>query len=115
MNILDFMKRSIEFGLGAAIFSAEKIKQLAEEMVSRGEMTSEEARKFVDGMTKRAEEEKRAIQEWIQQQVSKMIKQAGAAELARVEELERRVTALEEMFKASEPESRCESGSEGDN
>lgn len=115
MNILDFLKRSLAFGLGAAIFSAEKIKQLAEEMVSRGEMTSEEARKFVDDMTKRAEEEKRAIQEWIQQQVSKMIKQAGAAELARVEELEKRVAALEERLKAGESESKCELSSEGDN
>lgn len=92
---MDFLKKSVAFSLGAAMFSAEKLKQLADEMVARGEMSSDEARKFVDDVSNRAEEEKKSIQDWVQDQVSKMLQQAGAAESSRVDQLELRIAALE--------------------
>jgi polyhydroxyalkanoate synthesis regulator phasin len=64
-------------------------------MVSKGEMTSEEARKFVDEMSKRAEEEKKTVQEWMREQLSRMLQQVGAVEAPRVEALEKRIAALE--------------------
>ena len=48
-------------------------------------MSSEEAMKFVDDVSKRAEEEKKSIQDWIREQTSRMVQQMGAAEAARVE------------------------------
>lgn len=105
--MLDVLKKTLAFGLGAAAFSAEKIKQLADEMVSRGEITSEEARKFVDEMTKKAEDEKRTVQEWIREQASKVLQQAGAVDAARVEALEKRIATLEEKLGVMRPEGLC--------
>ena len=95
MNVVDMFKKSIAFGLGTAAFSAEKLKQFSDEMVARGEMNSDEAKTFVDDMTKKADEEKSKLQEWIREQMSKMLQQAGAAEATRVERLEMRVAHLE--------------------
>lgn len=95
MNVMDLMKKSLAFGLGAAAFSAEKLKQFADDMVARGEMSSEEAKNFVDEVSEKAEDEKRSIHEWVSEQVSKMLQQAGAAEATRVEQLEARVAVLE--------------------
>ena len=95
MTVTEFLKKSLAFGLGAAAFSAEKFKQFADEMVAKGEMTSEEAGKFVDEMSKKADEEKKGLQEWMRDQMSRMCQQIGVAELERVEALERRVAALE--------------------
>ncbi|MDH7600520.1 MAG: polyhydroxyalkanoate synthesis regulator [Armatimonadota bacterium] len=114
MKMLDVLKKTLAFGLGAAAFSAEKLKQLADEMVSRGEMTSEEARKFVEEMTKKADEEKRTVQEWIREQVSKVLQQAGAVDSARVEALEKRVAAIEEKLGTTQSERQCEAESQGD-
>ena len=98
MNVVDMFKKSIAFGLGAAAFSAEKLKQFSDEMVARGEMSSDEAKTFVDDMTKKADEEKSRLQDWINEQMSKMLQQAGAAEAARVERLEMRVAHLEKRI-----------------
>ncbi len=95
LNMMEFVKKSVAFGVGAAAFSAEKLKQFADDMVARGEMTSEEASNFVDDMTRRADEEKKSLQDWMREQISKMLAQAGAAEVGRVEALETRVAALE--------------------
>ena len=95
MNVVDLLKKSLAFGLGAAALSAEKLKQFADEMVARGEMSSDEAKRFVDDVSKKAEEEKRTVQDWIRDQVSKMLQQAGAVESARVDQLEQRIAALE--------------------
>lgn len=96
MNLSDFVKRSMAFGLGAAAFSAEKIKQFADEMVAKGELTSEEASKFVDEMSKKAEQEKKSLQDWMRDQMAKMLHQVGAADAARVADLEKRIAAIEE-------------------
>ena len=98
MNLTELVKKSLAFGVGAAAFSAEKIKQFADEMVARGEMSSEEASRFVTDVSQRAEDEKRSLQDWMREQVSKMLKQAGAAEAEKVEYLERRIAAIEKKL-----------------
>lgn len=92
---MDIVKKSLAFGLGAAVLSAEKLKQMADEMVARGEMTSDEAKSFVDEMSTKAEEEKSKVQEWMRDQMHKMLQHSGAAEASRVADLERRVATLE--------------------
>lgn len=114
MDVTEFVKKSLAFGMGAASFSVERIKQFADDMVARGEMSSEDAGRFVDEVSQRAEADKQSIQEWLSDQVAKMIRQAGLAEAQRVERLEARVTALEvrvaELSADSVSESCCEMG-----
>ena len=95
MNMRDFVKKSVAFSLTPAAFSAEKLRQFTDEMVSRGEMTSEEAKHFVDDVSKKADEEKKSIHERWQEQVTKMLQQAGAVDAVRFEQLEQRVALLE--------------------
>ncbi|OFX14013.1 MAG: hypothetical protein A2Z18_03785, partial [Armatimonadetes bacterium RBG_16_58_9] len=90
MTVVDLVKKSLAFSLGCAALSAEKLKQFADEMVAKGEMSSEEARRFVDDISKRADEEMKSVQSWIHEQVSKVLQTAGAAEAVRVDELEHR-------------------------
>lgn len=113
MEVTDFVKKSLAFGLGAASFSIDKVKQFADDMVVRGEMTSDDAHRFVDEVSQKAEADKQSIQDWISDQVAKMVRQTGLAEAQRVERLEARVAVLEtlvsEMSPGCESESCCES------
>ncbi len=107
MNLAEAVKKSMALGLGAAAFSAEKIKQFADELVAKGELTSEEASKFVDEMSRKAEQEKQSLQNWIREQIGKMLSQVGAADSARVSDLEKRIAAIEERLGIAEK--TCES------
>jgi len=106
------VKKSLAFGLGAAVLSAEKLKQFADDMVSHGEMSKDEAERFIDEVSARSEDEKRKIQDWMSEQISKMLQQAGAAEAKRVELLEARVAALETRLAGLKAEMAGESPDE---
>ncbi len=120
-NVMDLMKKSLAFGLGAAALSAEKVKQFVDDMVERGEMTSEEGKRFMEDVNARADEEKKRMQSWMQEQMTKMLKQAGVAEASQLRELESRIALLEnkvskllskekaEENESSEDEYYCES------
>ncbi|MFQ3548226.1 MAG: polyhydroxyalkanoate synthesis regulator [Armatimonadota bacterium] len=107
MTITEMLKKTMSFGLGAAAFSIEKIKNFTEEMVEKGEMTNEEAKKVIDDFSKKIEEDKNNVQSWMKQQAEKIIDQAGAARAEKVEELEKRVAELEAMLKDHKHEDCC--------
>jgi len=98
----EIVKKSLAFGLGAAVLTADKIREFADEAVERGEMSTEEAKKFFDDVMKRGEEEKRNVQSWFKEQANKVLRDAGCADANRVEELERRIRELESRIMASE-------------
>ncbi len=63
----DVVKKAFYLGVGLASYAGEKaggtvaelrsqVQKLADEMVSRGEMTTEEARRFVEDMMKQAQQ-----------------------------------------------------------
>ncbi|MEN6521226.1 MAG: hypothetical protein ABFD46_08775 [Armatimonadota bacterium] len=89
------VKKSLAFGLGAAVLTADKVREFADEAVNRGEMSSDEAKGFIDDVIKRGDEEKRNVQNWMREQANKIMKDAGCADASRVEALERRVRELE--------------------
>lgn len=104
-DVMDFVKKTLSFGLGAALLTGEKLKQLADEAVARGEMSKDEARNFIDDVTKRAEQDKESMQTWMRDQLSRMLKEVGVAEIARVEALEKRVDALQFRLDTAEASS----------
>ncbi|MCP6758133.1 MAG: phasin family protein [Fischerella sp. CENA71] len=64
----DIVKKAFYLGVGLAAYAGEKaggtlsevrsqIQKLADEMVARGEMTTEEARRFVEEMMKQAQQQ----------------------------------------------------------
>ena len=68
MGLGDLVQKAVYLGIGVASYAVEKateklgelrsqVQQLADEMVERGEMTSEEARRFVDDMVNKAQQQ----------------------------------------------------------
>ncbi|NJK54281.1 MAG: phasin family protein [Leptolyngbyaceae cyanobacterium SU_3_3] len=67
MGLGDLVQKAMYLGIGVASYAGEKageklgelrvqVQKLADEMVDRGEMTTEEARRFVDEMVSRAQQ-----------------------------------------------------------
>jgi polyhydroxyalkanoate synthesis regulator phasin len=68
MSLSDLVQKAVYIGIGAASYAGEKagsklnefsgqLQKLAEEMVERGEMTTDEARRYVDEKMKMAQQE----------------------------------------------------------
>ena len=68
MSLSDLVQKAVYIGIGAASYAGEKagnklgefggqLQKLADEMVERGEMTTEEARRYVDEKMKMAQQE----------------------------------------------------------
>jgi polyhydroxyalkanoate synthesis regulator phasin len=68
MGLGDLVQKAVYLGIGVASYAGEKateklgelrshVQTLADEMVERGEMTSEEARRFVDEMVSKAQQQ----------------------------------------------------------
>lgn len=68
MSLSDLVQRAVYIGIGAASYAGEKagsklgefggqLEKLADEMIARGEMTTEEARRYVDEKMKAAQQE----------------------------------------------------------
>jgi polyhydroxyalkanoate synthesis regulator phasin len=67
MGLGDLVQKAVYLGIGVASYAGEKagekmgelrtqVQKLADEMVERGEMNAEEARRFVDDMVQRAQQ-----------------------------------------------------------
>ncbi|KAM3093950.1 phasin family protein [Phormidesmis sp. 146-35] len=67
MGLGDLVQKAVYLGIGVASYAGEKageklselrvqVQKLADEMVERGEMSAEDARKFVDDMVNRAQQ-----------------------------------------------------------
>ncbi len=67
MGLGDLVQKAVYLGIGLASYAGEKageklsevrvqVQKLADDMVERGEMTAEEARKFVDDMVNKAQQ-----------------------------------------------------------
>ncbi len=106
MEMKEFLQKSVAFGLGTATFGAEKLSQFAEEMVKRGELSSDDAKKIIDDASKRAVEETDKLKTWVSEQVTKLHQQTGAAQAEKIAGLEARIAELEK--KLGNPECSCE-------
>lgn len=93
--MLESLRKLMYIGLGAAAMSRDKVKQAIDEMVSRGEVSSEEGHKLYDEIMNRAEEEARSLNDRIKSQVRQYLTDAGVADRSQIEALASRIDELE--------------------
>ena len=93
--LIDSIKRLLYFGFGAAALSADKLRELIDELVKRGELTTEEGKKIYEELVSRGEQERRNLNTQIRNQVLEILKEVGVADQAKVAALESKVEELE--------------------
>lgn len=94
----DYLKKGFLLGLGAAISGKEKLEKKLDELVSKNEITREEAKAMMQNFVEKGETK---TEEWSQKQKEQMKKSAeeiGLATKEEVQELKQRITKLEEKL-----------------
>ncbi|WP_156290185.1 phasin family protein [Oceanobacillus salinisoli] len=94
----DYLKKGFLLGIGAAVSGKEKLEQKLKELVEKNEITQEQAKSVMDNFIEKGDTKK---QEWTskqKEQTQKWAREIGLATKEEVDELKKRVSALEEKL-----------------
>ena len=71
--MLNSFENVLNLGLGLILYSSEKIEDMVEELVSKGEVAKKDARQFAAELTKRGEEQREELKKLISEEVTKAL------------------------------------------
>ncbi len=91
----DLVKNIVYAGVGAAFLTRDKIEELKNDLVDKGNMTREEGRQFVDELIAKSEKARDGLELWINQRVEERIRQLNLATREDVDELKRKIEELQ--------------------
>jgi polyhydroxyalkanoate synthesis regulator phasin len=94
-SIRDLIERTFLVGVGAASFTKDRVQELVEEFVRRGELSSEEGRDLVDRLVARSRDEARSALKKADSSLQGVLHDLGLSGKRELEELEARVRQLE--------------------
>jgi polyhydroxyalkanoate synthesis regulator phasin len=70
------LKKAFLIGVGATVVTAEKVKELVDELVERGELSQNEAKSFSEDLKTRALKEKEQFESRVKETVDTYVKKA---------------------------------------
>jgi polyhydroxyalkanoate synthesis regulator phasin len=73
-------EKSITIGLGLLLYSREKVEELVEELVGKGEVAKKDARQFAGELMQRGEEQREELKKLIQSEVAKALDHVNVAQ-----------------------------------
>ena len=71
---LETIKKAFLVGLGATVLTAEKVKELIDELVERGEISQQDAMGFAEDLKHRAVKEREQFEHQVKDQVESTLK-----------------------------------------
>jgi len=102
----EFWQKAWFFGLGMLDATKEKVEDLVEEMIKRGEVSQQEKSEAIEQLTARARETQQAFFDRVRELISRVIAEMHLARAADLQTLEKRVAALEKELVEREIEGR---------
>ena len=95
---MDFMEKSKLFFLGLWNVTEEKVSEFAEDMVKRGKITGEEAKKMVKDFAEKSRDKIEDLQDQASEKFAKTIKDMGFVTKEEHNELKKKIAELEKNF-----------------
>ncbi|AEB09390.1 phasin family protein [Desulfobacca acetoxidans] len=94
----EFWKKTLSFGLGVFDFTKEKVEKLVDEMIKRGELSSQEGSRAVEELLEKAEKEQTAFWIKIREFVQRIVSEMSLVRRSDFKSLEERVADLEKRL-----------------
>lgn len=94
-SVSELLEKVFLLGVGAASLTKEKVTELVDELIKRGQLTQEQGNQLMDIAAVRAREETASVKESVSEAYQDTLKALGIAANDHVEELERRIAVLE--------------------
>lgn len=117
LTMFELIKKSILAGLGAGIITKEKAEEAAQRLVEQGKLTADEAKQLVDRLLESGGQQWEELQAGITDTIRKSLSSANVARVAdlaslveQLENIERRVSMLENSIRPESHDSAQRSG-----
>ena len=105
------LRKMMLIGVGAADMAADKLRQMVDDFVERGEISMEEGKNLYSELISRADEQRKSANERIKNQIRNTLKELGVADRTQIAMLESRIDALERKIdQMAFPESEAVEG-----
>ncbi len=105
---MKILRKALLFGLGATMFTKEKVEEAVDTLIKRGELAQEERNKAIEELLQRAEEERKTLVDTVTQTVQSVVSQMGIATKKDVDELAARLAAVEAKLAEGQAEKKAE-------
>ena len=93
--MLDVMKKILEAGLGAIVVSQEKLKEITDELVLKGNLSKKEGNDFLKELVETVYKSQEKLKLLVDDRVRKAIKEVGFASKEDIKVLEGKIAKLE--------------------
>ncbi len=97
--MIDFMKKTYLAGLGLATLTGEKIEEIVEELVKKGEVAETDRKKLVEELMAKGREQREQLTESVKDTVQKVVYELKVPRRDQYEELLARIEKLEKAAK----------------
>lgn len=94
-SIRDLIERTFLIGVGAAAFTKDRIQELVDEFVKRGELSGDEGREMVDRLVARSRDQARSAVRRADSSFQGALRDFGVTTRRDLEDLEIRIRQLE--------------------
>ncbi|RMH95219.1 MAG: hypothetical protein D6681_13230 [Calditrichaeota bacterium] len=98
----ELLKKVFYFGVGTITVTAEKVEEIVDELIKRGEATQSERGKLIEEFLQKAREQEKAVATKVKDIIQRSRQELGIPSRQEIEALKQRVEALEKQLEARE-------------
>ncbi len=76
----NLLEKTLNFGLGLALYSKEKIEAMVDEMVEKGEVAKKDAREFAKNLVQKGEEQRTEFKKLVHDEIESVLDKMNIAQ-----------------------------------
>jgi poly(hydroxyalkanoate) granule-associated protein len=93
--MFDYIRKMTLAGAGLAIITTEKIQEMMDDLVKKGEMTEKEAREAVNEYVEKSKQAKKDLEEKVEQMITGLLNRMNIPTRKELDEIKERLERLE--------------------
>lgn len=94
----DILRKMGLFGVGLISLTKDKVEELSQEMVKKGEISQEEGKKFVQEVLSEKEQQLKHLEKQVNDKVNDFINKSGVVTRKDIQALEKKIDELEKKL-----------------
>ena len=92
---MDLIKKTMYMGVGLAYMTKEKVEEISQELIKKGELSSAEGKEFIEDLTQKSAEARKALEARVDSLVKNSLARMKIATRDDLSALEKRIAELE--------------------
>jgi polyhydroxyalkanoate synthesis regulator phasin len=100
---LGLIERAFLMGVGAAMLAKDKVEELADELVQRGKLTSDQSDTFVNRLVTQADSTSKSVQSTVAREVERAVSGMGLASAKDLSDVRSELTEIKALIASLRP------------